>query len=729
VSEETLAGTVRQEVFRSATGFSVLRVSARGRGVVTVTGPLPQAHAGETLEAAGEWVDDPRYGRQFRARRASVSAPSGRDAVERFLASGAVAGIGKEIAKRIVARFGDETVRVLAEDPERLREVSGIGRVKLATIRESWEAQRATRETMLLLRGHGVGPVIAERIQAAFGVDTGRVLDEDPYRIARDVDGVGFLTADRLARALGLAASDPRRLRGGLLHTAREALDQGHTAVPRAELLDRAAAALGPGAAPGELEDALLTARQAGELELDAPAGEDVVYLPAILRAERQAALRAAELAAAPAQARPLAEVEPEEALAWVAGQAGVELSPDQALAVRAVLAAPVVVITGGPGVGKTTVVRALVHLFRRHRLRFGLAAPTGRAAKRLEEATGAKAQTLHRLLEWDPRQAVFTRDASDPLDLDALVVDETSMVDVRLFQALVRALTVGATLVLVGDVDQLPSVGPGAVLADLIGSGAARVVRLTEVFRQVARSRIVASAHAVNQGLVPDLSAAPAAETDFFFVAKEDPAAARDAIVRLVVERIPQRFGLDPFADVQVLAPMRKGVCGTEALNRTLRAALNCEAPADDGGPLRPAPGDKVMQLRNDYDHDVYNGDVGRVVGRDPHDGGLVVAFDGREVAYARGKTAQLALSYCATIHKSQGSEYPAVVLPVLTEHWIMLQRNLLYTGLTRARRLVVLVGQRRAVETAVKNDRPAQRVTYLGTRIERALAGRGRP
>jgi exodeoxyribonuclease V alpha subunit len=723
-------GTVRQEVFRNAEGsFAVLLVEAQDGGVVSVTGPLPQAHPGEVLEARGEWVMDPRFGRQFRAREARVAPPGDEAALLRYLGSGAIAGVGPELARRIVERFGAETLHVLDEAPERLKEVKGFGKKRLAQVQEAWAAQRASREVMLFLRGHGVTPALAEKVHTKYGKDTRAVLDEDPFRLAREVDGVGFLTADRLARALGMALDDPRRLRAGLLHVVTEALQDGHVAVPVPTLLEEATRLL-HASDPGAVEAGLRAAREALELELDRPpvpdaregaAGEEVVYLPQVLRAERGAAVRTARLVTTARRRVPVADARA--AVAWLASEHGLALTEAQADAVQACLDAPLVVITGGPGVGKTTVLRALVRVLASRRARFALAAPTGRAAKRLEEATGERAQTLHRLLGWDPTGGGFDKGQDDPLDLDLLVIDEASMVDVRLYHAVVRALPPEATLVLTGDVDQLPSVGPGAVLADLIASGAARVVRLTEVFRQAARSRIVSAAHAINRGEVPPLED-QGPEVDFFFVERQDPLEAQRTIVKLVAERIPARFGLDPVDQVQVLSPMRRGACGTDALNAALRAAL-LDRPAAAEGALdlgRLEVGDKVMQLKNDYEHEVWNGDVGRVVRRD-EDGRVAVVFDGREVLYGRADASKLALSYCATIHKAQGSEYPAVVVPVLTEHFVMLERNLLYTALTRARRLAVLVGQRRAIEMAVQNDRPRQRVSFLAARVRAAL------
>lgn len=752
---EKLVGTVRQEIFRSAAGdFAVLRVET-SHGVETVAGPLPPANEGEAITAQGEWVVDKRFGKQFRARQATVAPPTGAQSIERYLASGAVAGIGPTMARRIVEKFGDATLKVLDEEPERLREVKGVGKKTLQKIEADWKESRASRENELFLTGHGVGPTTALKIIAKWGADVRKVLDEDPYVIAREIEGVGFLTADKLARALGFERDDPRRLRAGLLHVANEALANGHTAVLADELLDGAAKALGS-SDRAALEQGLRAAREALELELErpdqlagragsahegppkdprsgAPLAGDLVYLPPVLRAERGSAARAAALVRGGVERAVSLKVKPEEVAAVVAaaGRAqNIELTAAQEEAVRASLEAPLTIVTGGPGVGKTTVLRTLATIARERGLKLALAAPTGRAAKRLEEATGQPAKTLHRLLEWDPTSGGFAHGSEDPLAADLLVIDEASMVDIRLFHAVIRALAPGASLVMTGDVDQLPSVGPGAVLNDLIASGAARVVRLTEVFRQAARSRIVVAAHAINRGEVPELSdpTDPAGPADFFFVARDDPEKAREAIVKLVSERIPARFGFDPISQVQVLAPMRRGSCGTDALNRALKAALRGTKPVgeegDEDAPTRLEVGDKVMQLRNDYEADVYNGDVGRVVHRD-EDGSLIVGFDGREVRYKRGDaTSRLALSFCATIHKSQGSEYPAVVIPVLTEHFVMLERNLLYTALTRARKLAILVGQKKAIAMAVENDRPRQRLTLLAARLRKELA-----
>ncbi|MCA8920309.1 MAG: ATP-dependent RecD-like DNA helicase [Planctomycetes bacterium] len=716
---ETLEGTVQAQVFRNEAGtFSVLRVELKDGGLETVTGPLPEARPGQLLSAEGMWVDDARFGRQFKARQAALKLPNSAHAIERYLAGGGVSGIGPELAHRIVEHFGEATIDVLTHEPTRLKEVRGIGKKKLETILDSWQSQQGRREALVFLRGHGLGPALAEKILARYGVFARRELEEDPYRLVREVEGVGFRTADRLAGALGITGADPRRLRAGLRFAAEERLGRGDVATPVEALLDMTHALLGGELA--DLEEALWVARRNGELEIDRPAGDDVAYLPPLLRAEREAARQVADLVRE--QRRCLRPEAADAAVDAAAAEHQLELSPDQRLAVVGALTHPLTVITGGPGVGKTTAIRTLVGALRHAGRGFALAAPTGRASRRLEETTGAQAQTLHRLLEWDPRRGGFTKNRDDPLELDLLVVDEASMIDLQLFAALVKALPRGATLVLTGDADQLPSVGAGTVLADLIEGGGAHVIRLTEVFRQAARSRIVSAAHAINQGVLPDLS--PVEGSDFFFTQRNEASTTRDLIVTLLTERIPAKFGLDPLRDVQVLAPMRRGVCGTEALNRALKQALNPGAePQDDDAPLRLDVGDKVMQLKNDYERDVFNGDVGHVLEAEP-DGSLIVDFAGRRIHCSRAQAAQLTLAYCATIHKAQGSEYPAVVLPILQEHFVMLERNLLYTGLTRGRQLVVLVGQRQAVEAAVGNARPRRRISFLAARIQALLA-----
>ncbi|MBK1660123.1 SF1B family DNA helicase RecD2 [Paracraurococcus ruber] len=698
---EVLAGLVERVTFHNAeNGFCVLRVKARGRrDLVTVVGHAATIAAGEWVNAGGAWVNDREHGQQFRARFLRTSAPTTAEGIRKYLASGMIRGIGPAYATKLVGAFGEAVFEVIEASPERLREIPGIGPVRARRIVAAWAEQKMVREIMVFLHQHGVGTSRAVRIFKTYGAEAIRVMTDNPYRLARDIRGIGFRTADAIAERLGIARDALIRVRAGISYALSEATNEGHCGLPRAELVALAGKLL---EVPAELIGMALDFELAeGSVVADTVGEADCVFLAGLHRAERAIADR---LLALSRGAPPWGTIDAERALPWVAARIGLELAPSQAAAVRMALAAKVLVITGGPGVGKTTIVRAILRILAAKGVRMLLAAPTGRAAKRMTEATGMEARTLHRLLEADPAKGGFRRDAETPLDCDLLVVDETSMVDVPLANALLRAVPDGAALLVVGDADQLPSVGPGQVLADLIGSGALPVVRLTEVFRQAAASRIVVNAHRINRGLMPELERA-APESDFHFVPAGDPETAVQRIVELVGTRIPRRYGLDPIRDAQVLCPMQRGGVGARSLNIELQAALNPagESRVDRFG-WTFAPGDKVMQLDNDYEREVFNGDLGLVEAVDLEAGEVVVGFDGRTVTYGFGELDALAPAYAVTIHKSQGSEYPAVVIPVLTQHYAMLQRNLLYTGVTRGKRLVVLVGQPRAVAIAVR-------------------------
>jgi exodeoxyribonuclease V alpha subunit len=602
-------------------------------------------------------------------------------------------------ATKLVRGFGEAVFDIIEASPERLREVVGIGPVRAGRIVAAWAEQKAVREIMVFLHAHGVGTSRAVRIFRTYGAEAIRVMTDNPYRLARDIRGIGFKTADAIAERLGIARDALIRVRAGISFALSEATGEGHCGLPRAELLSLAEKLL---EVPAELIGTALDFELAeGTVVADRVGEADCVFLAGLHRAERAIAER---LIALRDGALPWGGIDAERAIAWVSAKVGLTLAPSQAEAIRLALGSKVTVITGGPGVGKTIIVNAILRVLAAKGVRMTLAAPTGRAAKRMTEATGLEAKTLHRLLEADPATGGFKRDADNPLDCDLLVVDETSMVDVPLAHALLKAVPDGAALLVVGDVDQLPSVGPGQVLADLIGSGALPVVRLTEVFRQAAASRIVVNAHRINHGQMPELERA-GPESDFHFVPAEDPETAVARIVELVKVRIPRRYGLDPVRDVQVLCPMQRGGVGARSLNIELQAALN---PAGEQKVERFgwtfAAGDKVMQLDNDYEKEVFNGDLGLVAAVDPEAGELAVGFDGRTVTYGFGELDALAPAYAVTIHKSQGNEYPAVVIPVLTQHYTMLQRNLLYTGVTRGKRLVVLVGQPKAVAIAVR-------------------------
>jgi exodeoxyribonuclease V alpha subunit len=709
---EVLAGLVERVTFHNPdNGFCVLRLKARGhRDLVTTVGHAAMISAGEWVTASGEWTNDRTHGQQFRARFLKTSAPSSIEGIEKYLGSGMIRGIGPVYARRMVRQFGKDVFDIIEANPERLREVEGIGPMRAAKITSAWADQKVIREIMVFLHEHGVGTARAVRIFKTYGVDAVQVMSDNPYRLARDIRGIGFRTADVIAEKLGIEKTAMIRVRAGISYALAEAMGDGHCGLPTGELVGLAEKLL-------EVPEALILTAvdlEMAEGTVIADSVEDTacLFLSGLYHAEKGIADQLRRLLSG---AVPWPEIDAPKALSWIEGRIGLKLATSQAEAIGLALSAKVLVITGGPGVGKTTIVNSILRIVSAKAARVLLCAPTGRAAKRMTEATGMEARTIHRLLEFDPKTFGFKRDAENPLDCDLLVIDEASMVDVSLMQSLLKAVPDHSALLIVGDIDQLPSVGPGQVLADIIGSGAVPTVRLTEVFRQAAQSRIITNAHQINQGRMPDLGK-PEGQTDFYFVPAADPEQAVARIVELVQLRIPMRFGLDPIRDVQVLCPMNRGGVGARSLNIELQAALN---PSGDTKVERFgwtfAPGDKVMQIENDYDKEVYNGDIGFVTAVNADEGELTASFDGRTVTYGFGELDALVPAYATTIHKSQGSEYPAVVIPVLTQHYAMLQRNLLYTGVTRGKRLVVLVGQPKAVAIAVKNASDRRRWSKL--------------
>jgi exodeoxyribonuclease V alpha subunit len=710
--QEVLAGIVERVTFHNEeNGFCVLRVKARGvRDLVTVVGHAAVISAGEWITATGEWFNDRTHGQQFRARFLKTTAPTTSEGIEKYLSSGMIRGIGPVYAKKMVRIFGDKVFEIIEANPERLREVDGIGPVRAQRITAAWAEQKIVREIMVFLHSNGVGTARAVRIYKTYGADAIQVMTENPYRLARDIRGIGFKTADAIAMKLGIDKTAMIRVRAGISYALTEAMDEGHCGLPVEELGPLAVALLD---VPKELIQTALELELAEGTVIEDSVGETpCVFLAGLYRAEQAIAERLRTLANGKL---PWPYIDPEKALPWIEQKTGLSLAPTQKEAIRLALMAKVLVITGGPGVGKTTIVNSILRILAAKGVNLLLCAPTGRAAKRMTEATGFEAKTIHRLLEVDPKGGGFKRNAENPLECELLVIDETSMVDVMLMTALMKALPDDAALLIVGDIDQLPSVGPGQVLADIIQSEAVPVVRLTEVFRQAASSKIITAAHKINKGQIPDLSK-PEGDSDFYFVNAVDPEAAVPLIVDLVKNRIPKRFGFDPVKDIQVLCPMNRGGVGARSLNIELQAALN---PAGEKKVERFgwtfAPGDKVMQIENDYEKEVYNGDVGYIDDVDADTGELIASFDGRAVSYGFGELDTLVPAYAATIHKSQGSEYPAVVIPVMTQHYAMLQRNLIYTGITRGKKLVVLVGQAKAVAIAVKNVSGRRRWTKL--------------
>jgi exodeoxyribonuclease V alpha subunit len=718
-----LAGLIeRVTFFNEENGFAVLKVKAKGhRDEVTVVGSLPAVNAGEWVTAEGRWVRDRDFGLQFRAELLKSAAPTTKEGIQRYLGGGMVKGIGPIYARKLVHKFGEKIFDIIENYSVRLEEVEGIGPERRRRIKAAWAEQRVIRDIMVFLHSQGVSTSRAVRIYKTYGEQAIERVRADPYTLARDIHGIGFATADQIAQKIGIPHDSILRAGAGLDHVLLEATGEGHCALPLALLKEEAGKLLG-------VEEKIVTvalerALAGQQLVLESIGGQELVFLPSLKRAEESIALRIRQLCASPAG---YPAVELEKAVAWCQQKTGQELAPSQREALQQALTRRALIITGGPGVGKTTLVNAILLILRAKNVRCLLCAPTGRAAKRLSEATGLEAKTIHRLLEVQPGTGAFARNERRPLDCDLLVVDETSMVDVPLMSHLLRAVPAQGSLLLVGDVDQLPSVGPGLVLRDLIESGVVPVVRLTEVFRQAANSRIITSAHRINQGQLPELPAKDA-DQDFYFVEREEPERIADTLVDLVKRRIPNKFKLDPIRDVQVLGPMNRGSLGIRELNARLQAELN---PARGDEPFVEKFGwqfrvrDKVIQTANDYDKEVFNGDIGQVVKIDPVEREVTVSFAPREVVYEFGELDELALAYAITIHKSQGSEFQAVVIPLAMQHYLLLQRNLVYTGVTRGKRLVVLVGQPKALALAVRNNRTERRFSGLLARLGRREA-----
>ena len=703
-------------------GYTIAKVKIFGRhDLVTVVGYLMAPTPGEILKMRGEWVNHPKFGEQFKVAEYKTQVPATVFGIQKYLGSGLIKGLGPVIAGRIVKKFGEKTLEVIENNIEKLDLVEGIGKKRIVMIQNAWNEQKEIRDVMLFLQSHGVSSGYATKIFKQYGDRSIAVVTENPYRLAMDIFGIGFVIADNIAEKLGVPKNSPFRVEAGILYVLHQLSDEGHVFYPYEYLVSKSRETLD--VERNAVVDALgglainkkIILEDLNESIDEYKENNKGVYLAKFHLCETSIATRLKTLSITPKSIR---KVNVENALEWVQEQLDIHLAENQAKAIRCALENKIMVITGGPGTGKTTIINAILKIFSKLKVKTLLAAPTGRAAKRMSEATGHEAKTIHRLLEYSFTKGGFQKNEEKPLNCDLLILDEVSMIDTVLMHHLTKAIRTSATVILVGDVNQLPSVGAGNVLNDIIASGIIPVVELKEIFRQAKESRIIVNAHKINNGIVPtfedDLPG-----NDFYFIQQEDPEKALDIILELTKERIPKRFGLDPVDDIQVLTPMHKGVVGAGNLNTKLQKSLNPSQTEIIRGNRNFKENDKVMQIRNNYDKEIFNGDIGRIVSIRPDENEITVLFDGRNIPYEFYELDELVLAYAVSVHKSQGSEYPAVVIPILTQHYILLQRNLIYTAVTRGRNLVVMVGTRKALAMGVNNDKTQKRFTHLRYRL----------
>ncbi len=703
-------------------GYTVARIKVYGRqDLVTAVGNLSTPTPGEVISMKGEWMNHPRFGEQFKIQYYSTKVPATVYGIRKYLGSGLIKGVGPVIAERIASKFGEKTLDIIESEPDRLTEVDGIGAKRIRMIRKAWDDQKEIRSVMLFLQSHGVSAAYAVKIYKTYGKDAIAMIRDNPYRMAMDIFGIGFVTADKIAEKLGFAKDSPERARAGILYTLHNLADEGHVFFPYDGLIEKSMEILqverniiASAIADMALDKRIVIEDLNDDVENYRP-NHKAVYLAKYFLCETRIAQR---LKALVQSKRSLREANAEKALEWVQQRLGINLDGNQVEAIQCALKSKVMVVTGGPGVGKTTIITGIIEIFKGLKANINLGAPTGRAAKRMAETTGQEAKTIHRLLSYNLQKGGFSRNEKSPLQCDLLVIDEASMIDTVLMHHLLKAVPLNAVLILVGDVNQLPSVGPGNVLEDIISSGIAPVVKLTKIFRQAEKSRIVVNAHRIVQGMMP-LFSEDREESDFYFIQRETPEEVLDTILKLVSERIPERFGLNSVQDIQVLTPMNRGVTGTGNLNIALRDRLNPAAGDSPAGVRGFRVKDKIMQIRNNYEKEVYNGDIGGISAIDAELREITVTFDSRRIVYDFSELDELAPAYAVSVHKSQGSEYPAVVIPVTTQHYILLQRNLIYTAVTRGKRLTVLVGTKKALAMAVKNDKTRKRYSRLCTRL----------
>ncbi|MDA8085303.1 MAG: ATP-dependent RecD-like DNA helicase [Nitrospiraceae bacterium] len=707
--------------YNEENGYTIAKMKAGGRhDLITVVGNLLSVSAGEVLKLKGQWRNHLKFGEQFEVISYESVVPATVKGIEKYLGSGLIKGIGPVMARRLAAKFGLETLNVIEADSARLSEVDGIGEKRIGMIKKAWDDQKEIRDVMVFLQGNGVSPAYAAKIYKQYAKESIKVVQENPYRLATDIFGIGFITADKIAEKLGIAKDSQIRAEAGILYVLHQLSDEGHVYYPNEPLIEECRKVLclerdvivKSFGKIAEDRKIIIEDLNAGEFKENNKA----VYLAKFHVCEVGVAARLKGLMQFPKKLRAF---DRDKALEWVQKELKIDLAENQKQAVREAIDKKVMVVTGGPGTGKTTIINSIIRIYRRLGQKVLLAAPTGRAAKRMSEAAGHEAGTVHRLLEFSPKEGRFKKDENNPLGADLIVIDETSMMDTVLMYQFLKAVPREATLVLMGDVDQLPSVGAGNVLKDIIDSERIPTVRLTEIFRQAKESLIVVNAHRVNNGHMPVTDKAGASIQDFYFFQVEEPELALQKIVELCKEKIPRKFGYKPVDDIQVLTPMHRGVIGASNLNTELQKHLNPSTDDLVRGGMSLKAGDKVMQIRNNYDKEVFNGDIGRIVKIDREEQEVMVDYDGKVVRYEYPELDEIVLAYAVSVHKSQGSEYPVVVMPVLTQHYILLQRNLLYTGITRGKRLVVLVGAKKAVAIAIRNNKPQKRYTLLRERL----------
>ena len=714
---ETLQGTVERVTFHSIeNGFCVLRVKTPAhKDVVTVVGNVASISSGEYVQSSGVWFHDKNHGIQFKAQYIKVTTPTSLEGIEKYLGSGMIKGIGPKYAKKLVLAFGKHVFDVIENDPKRLNDVEGIGKARLEMITKAWKDQRIIRDIMLFLHGHGVSQTRAVRIYKTYGAHAIELISENPYQLAKDIRGIGFLSADKIAQNVGIEKNSLIRGRAGVRFALFETMEKGHCGFPKDELIKSCMALID--VERSLVEESLALELKEGEVINQEIDGTPYIFLSSLFYSEKLIAKNLLELKNNPL---PWATIETDKAIEWGKKKTNLNLSRSQKEAVTLALKSKVLIITGGPGVGKTTLINSILTILKAKNLKVILTAPTGRAAKRLFESTKIPAKTIHRLLEVKPSSGGFGRNQDRPLDSDLLVVDEASMIDVPLMNALLKVVPKSSAIFFVGDIDQLPSVGPGKVLSDMIESEALPVVRLTEVFRQAKTSKIIESAHAINLGYFPNLENSKEELSDFYFMECETQEQCLDKMMTMITDRIPSRFGYDPKEDIQVLCPQTRGIVGTRNLNVELQKKIN---PQNDKSIIKfgstYSVGDKVMQIENNYDKETYNGDIGIIKSISTEDTELTIRFDERDVVYDFSDLDEITLSYATTIHKSQGSEYPVVIIPLMMTHYIMLKRNLIYTGITRGKKIVILIGEKKALSIAIKNKDLEKRWSSLKIRL----------